>query len=189
MGQYYLAVNLDRKEFVSPHDYDNGAKLMEHSYVGNSFLGVVEKLLSPGQPWHKTRLVWAGDYMDEGLFVEPFGVKGELRSFFPETNTTLYQFADNYFKSLDAELSFDDDLRYIVNHTKQQYCDKLNTSTDQSYPIHPISLLTSSGNGRGGGDFSDTSNTYVGSWAADVISMEKEIPANFTEIVPNFVEH
>jgi hypothetical protein len=29
---------------------------------------------------------------------------------------------------------------------------------------------------------------FVGTWAADVISVEKEFPADFKEIVPNFIE-
>jgi hypothetical protein len=48
-------------------------------------------------------------------------------------------------------------------------------------------LLTSAGNGRGGGDFRGE-NEFVGTWATDIISVEKEIPADFKEIVPNFIE-
>lgn len=64
MGQYYKAINLDKREFLSPHKYDNGAKLMEHSYLENNLLNAVERLLSPNGSWYKTRLVWGGDYMD-----------------------------------------------------------------------------------------------------------------------------
>ena len=66
MGQYYQAVCLDRQEKVKP---SGGLKLMEHSYLRNTTLLRVCELLSPGQPWHQTRLVWAGDYMDDGLFL------------------------------------------------------------------------------------------------------------------------
>ena len=43
--------------------------------------------------------------------------------------------------------------------------------------IHPLPLLTSEGNGMGGGDFrGDDENEIVGSWARDVISVEKDSP-------------
>jgi len=64
LGQYYYGINLDKREFLYPHKYDNGAKLMEHSYLENNMLNAAEHLLSPKGEWHRTRLVWAGDYMD-----------------------------------------------------------------------------------------------------------------------------
>ena len=41
MGQYYEAVSIDKKEFLESYDYGNGAKLMEHSYIGNFFVAAV----------------------------------------------------------------------------------------------------------------------------------------------------
>ena len=38
MGQYFKFINFDKKEQVSPYDYDNLAKVMEHSYQGNAFI-------------------------------------------------------------------------------------------------------------------------------------------------------
>lgn len=38
MGQYYNAINVDTKEGLCPHDYSNGAKLMESSYIGNNYV-------------------------------------------------------------------------------------------------------------------------------------------------------
>lgn len=50
MGQYYRPVCIldDRLESISSYDYDNGAKLMEHSYIGNNFVEAAEFLLLPG---------------------------------------------------------------------------------------------------------------------------------------------
>ena len=71
MGQYYLAAFLaenDGKEFIraaiNSHEFANGAKLTEHSYVGNNFISAIEYLLSNLGMFYKTRLVWAGDYAD-----------------------------------------------------------------------------------------------------------------------------
>ncbi len=41
MGQYYKPICLDnelKEQWVYSHDYDNGLKLMEHSYVSNNFV-------------------------------------------------------------------------------------------------------------------------------------------------------
>ena len=65
MGQYYNAVILAEdkktpKTFVKSWDFKNGAKLTEHSYIGNVMLGVVESLIQD----NPSSLVWAGDYAD-----------------------------------------------------------------------------------------------------------------------------
>ena len=65
MGQYYKAVLLDEDKkadgFVSSYDFGSGAKIMEHSWMRNDFVGFVEKLLK----MKPKALVWAGDYADE----------------------------------------------------------------------------------------------------------------------------
>lgn len=50
MGQYYTAILLDKKKEkivgnILPHDYGSGAKLMEHSWMNNSFVQSVESML------------------------------------------------------------------------------------------------------------------------------------------------
>ena len=62
MGQYYKPVNLDKKKFVYSHDYGNGLKLMEHSWIDNDFVAIVENLIKKGGDWYGDRIVWAGDY-------------------------------------------------------------------------------------------------------------------------------
>ena len=34
MGQYHIAVNIDRKEYVHPHELGDGLKLLEQAYSG-----------------------------------------------------------------------------------------------------------------------------------------------------------
>ena len=66
MGQYYMPVikrgNVLRR--VYSHDFGNGLKLTEHSYVGNNFVNVVanEIVDNPAQ------LYWLGDYAEEDDF-------------------------------------------------------------------------------------------------------------------------
>ena len=66
MGQYYKPCILGGnkktvKAWMYSHEYDNGLKLMEHSYIGNSFVSAFESLIK-NKP---QRVVWAGDYADD----------------------------------------------------------------------------------------------------------------------------
>ena len=54
--------------------------------------------------------------------------------------------------------------------------------------IHPLSLLTASGNGRGGGDYRGHNKHLVGLWAGDVISSDSKVPQGYEEITPDFRE-
>lgn len=54
MGQYFRFVNYDKQELISPYDYDNTAKLMEHSYQGNEFIATAESLMN--QQWKGVRV-------------------------------------------------------------------------------------------------------------------------------------
>ena len=38
---------------------------MEHSYINDSFVTALENLISPDGMFHKSRVVWAGDYADK----------------------------------------------------------------------------------------------------------------------------
>ena len=70
MGQGYLAIILSCEKphfirtFVATHDYANGYKLMEHSYVMNNYVLAVESLIAPSGMFYKSPVVWGGDYAD-----------------------------------------------------------------------------------------------------------------------------
>jgi len=168
MGQYYKPINLDSMTHVYPHDYDNGLKLMEHSWIENDFVEVVENLLAPEGKWHRCRLVWAGDYAD------------------PETDTeeNLFTLSTKKPSPIPKKSKY----RYIVNHTKRLYIDKKALKEEEKgWTIHPLPLLTSEGNGRGGGDYRGT-NKNIGTWARDSISMELEPPKDYKEMAIIFTE-
>ena len=63
MGQYYVPTLISQDGTIHSlysHFYDNGLKLMEHSYIGNDFVNAVCT-----QIWHKPTVVaWIGDYSD-----------------------------------------------------------------------------------------------------------------------------
>jgi hypothetical protein len=193
MGQYFKPIILGEQPqegqhetvvaWMYSHKYDNGLKLMEHSYQGNNFVSTFEKELTRRGSHYKSRVVWAGDYAD----VEP-GVKiiqeGE------EYDANLYSLCDddNEVKPADGNTK---DYPYILNHSKKLFVDKNKVPEIQDWKgakIHPLPLLTCEGNGLGGGDFRGE-HVLIGSWARDVISVEKDNPVithgtmDYTEII------
>jgi hypothetical protein len=173
MGQYYKFIILsdDKKNdneviilVLKPHDFNHGAKLMEHSYINTEIMNTVEFLIGPKENFYKSRIVWAGDYADEE----------------PDQSKNLYKIADNYetFKNYYEKEIYN----YIVNHSKKLYIDKKKLKNS----IHPLPLLISEGNGKGGGDYNGNNYELCGSWARDVISMEEVIPDNYNELICDF---
>lgn len=208
MGQYYYAVNLDKKEYIYSHDYNNGLKIMEHSYIGNELMNHVEFMLTPENGWHGNRIVWAGDYADPESVVSlrKLGCEKlakELEELekvstdkvkYTKEGINIYGICAEWdkinpdMKGLSIELP-----RYIVNITKRQYVDKENLLTSGcGFIIHPLSILTCEGNGRGGGDFEcqdalpqvrQMIYSAVGSWARNRIIMHNEPPNRYRELI------
>jgi hypothetical protein len=175
MGQYYKFIILanekkNNKEVIllviNPHDFNEGAKIMEHSYINNNLMNTVEVLISKYGDFHKSRILWAGDYAN----------KEDDDS---DECMNLYDLASNYSS---YNLQFNKmDFRYIVNHTNKLYVDKTKSNN-----IHPLPLLISEGNGKGGGDYSGNNAELCGIWSRDVISMEETIPNNYEELICDF---
>ena len=188
MGQYYKAVNLDRQEYLSSYDYDSGAKLMEHSWLLNPMLIAAMHLLAPGGRWHKTRLVWAGDYADEKAYLDGFSNVYYVDERGVNHVHNVYSYAKKHFEKINDQYEYNPSLRYIINHTKKQYVDLAKCPMIDGWMIHPLSLLTASGNGRGGGDYRGHNKHLVGLWAGDVISSDSKVPQGYEEITPDFRE-
>jgi hypothetical protein len=173
MGQYYIAIILGENQennkeiirFYIESFINSGAKLTEHSYIGNPFVSTFEHFLTPEGIFYKSRVVWAGDYADneKGLDKNLYNIVEEYpdKSFHVITNRKI--------KSTE-------DYLYIINHTKKQYINKLHSK------YHPLPLLTAEGNGRGGGDYYGLNENKIGIWARDILSVEKEKPDGFEEL-------
>ena len=197
MGQYYYPIILRQKgnrtfsNCFYAHDINhNGLKLTEHSWVGNSFTETVLAQLynNPG------RLIWFGDYTKKDDF--------EDDAFFK----TLLRHYKKYRTEVDWSKPFDDPNRYlfnnythpeivkqrlgrfILNHSKKLFIDMdyyeniapKNEWTDA--PLHPLPLLTCSGNGRGGGDYYGPNKEDCGCWAGDLIEVQDEVPEDYKEV-------
>lgn len=176
MGQYYKPCLLDRrhktivKGWMYSHRYGSGLKLTEHSWMKNDFVGAFEKMLVK----NPQRVCWAGDYADEwhGINLYRRCDENENKEMKPKG------------KVVDHRI-----FRYVVNHSKKQYVDKLKMIDKDGWIMHPLPLLTADGNGQGGGDYSNKKGLkFVGAWKKDIISIERRPPMGFKEIKPQFVE-
>ena len=176
MGQYYNPSILKKnwKQAKNPveaslkcYDYNNGAKLMEHSYVGNGFVNAVEDLLAnqyKGYPF-----VWIGDYADK------VSTKTGEHDIYDDANSFIYKdknSSDYSKKYKELKTGIPDEIhhyKYLINYTKKQYC-IIPEKKEGVWQVHPLPLLTCSGNGRGGGDYY-IDDERVGIWAFDRIGI------------------
>ena len=189
MGQYYNPCTIRKVntktgvqarpiKWMYSWEYDNGLKLMEHSWLKNTFVNTFAKNLLSEKP---KRVVWAGDYADP-----------EYEK--PNDEPNLYDFCTDNIKFSPAEITvedmnqFLDKKPYLCNYDKKQYVDMTKLPKDNDgWCIHPLPLLTAEGNGRGGGDY-HSENIYVGTWARDKIAFRTKPPKDFVEIKPDFKE-
>jgi len=92
MGQYYIIVNLDKKQLILPHKFGDGVKLLEFADSTPGTMTALAVLLADGNgrgggdldsndpiigSWAGDRIVIAGDYADPGKFV-PKSMKKKL---------------------------------------------------------------------------------------------------------------
>ena len=216
MGQYYIPTILGKRYGVSAtlyaHDYENGLKLMEHSYMGNNFVNAV-LLKIDHQPM---RVAWIGDYSDQPYPEddvkerEPYQRK-LLKAEFMRRYNKVWNPDRNYKKikpeplgGFESPEKFDG--YYLINHTQKAYVDlgeyqRMNGWTEKWRDrdgvmhecwsaIHPLPLLTACGNGRGGGDYHEQYPDYdkVGTWAFDLIEFASYEPVGFTKEEYHFKE-
>lgn len=211
MGQYYTPILMGKRYGVQgtlySHKYDNGQKLMEHSYMGNNFVNAVLRKLDH-QPM---RLAWMGDYADEpypeddNKIREPYQrklLKAEFMRIFKQSGKKRIN--PEPLEGFDNPEDFDG--WYLINHTRKAYVDlgeyqRMNGWTEKwrdrdgvlhEYwsAIHPLPLLTACGNGRGGGDYHEQYPDYdkVGTWAFDLIEFASYEPVGFTKEEYHFKE-
>jgi hypothetical protein len=189
MGQYYFPTCIETKQHLYSHDYDSGLKLMEHSWANNEFVRAVMGLLTPKGAWYKKRLVWAGDYGDmsfEDFVTDP--VEDVIRRLGDRVIITEEITDENKIKPTPIKSIKN---KFIVDHTQKLFVDmnKLSQHSDR-WTINPLPLLTSNGNGQGGGDYDGSDMHLVGSWAAHIISVEtkRTLPKDYVELKTNFTE-
>lgn len=200
MGQYYAAVILDEEgqptHVTRPWDFNNGAKLMEHSWLKNDFVFAVETLLVNTEA--PRRLVWAGDYADPepGTETNLWHDTGVLEPYRPDVPALGEQYN---WRNDEQVIERDPEIRpnawpvimprvesypFLVNWDKKLYIDKreVGDPDDEGWTLHPMPLLTAEGCGRGGGDYRGEDD-WVGSWARDHLMLMASIPQGFSQLV------
>lgn len=189
MGQYYNAIlyNIEKDEryYLESWDFNNGCKLMEHSYIGNSYVESFCSLIKDSPH----NVVWAGDYADCEESGSPFFIEDKINlhgQCSDDDEDFKSDFIFNKHSPSIEILSYN----YILNHTKKEYVtlSKMKEKEPDDWGnIHPLPLLTVEGNGRGGGDYRGNEEG-VGDWARDSISTSDSLPSDYSEIIPKFSE-
>lgn len=210
MGQYYKIVNVDKKEFLEPWSFNNGAKLTEWSYDRNPMVLAMMNLLAGD--WKGDRVFVVGDYAEDDDVNEPcyetlrdlineLGIRDEVVDSYPDS---VYKYATRNYEKVyfyTVDLGY----RYIYNHALKQviYLEKcpiewtwLDKEEKKAYitKFAPLPLLLAMGNGRGGGDYYKGNNgfEYVGSWCSTVsdieVTRETIEGIEYEEFAPDFTE-
>lgn len=172
MGQYFKGCNVQTKECIYSWDFNEYSKLIEHSWIGNRFINVAEKLLAKGGKWFGQPFCWSGDYADKEV----------------GTSQNLYDICEG--NTIKPKLGKYRKFRYLINLTTKVFVDLNKVTISSMYDgeesqIHPLPLLTCEGNGRGGGDYyGEDTNNLVGSWARNIIEPTNKKPTvEFTELL------
>ena len=59
MGEYYTWINIDKREYLEPFDFDYGGKFHESGHRTNEMMEALYNLLS--SDWKNCRIGWIGD--------------------------------------------------------------------------------------------------------------------------------
>lgn len=174
MGAYYaptLTANKKHQEMyndkltigepfrVSSYDIgSNGAKLMEHSYIGNLLVAHTLRLIED----NPSNLIWLCDY-------------SENETFNWETVTAVETNEMEYSTRFLGESGF------IINHTTNEYISitaykRHFAKQSNDWAISPLPILTNSeGGSSGGGDLHNDEQPLRGLWYNHLISYTRKL--------------
>lgn len=192
MGIYYIIVNEDKKEALSPHDFDCGAKMAEWCYHENPVVLALHNLLASRWKGDKVFVV-ADDLADVDNYSKALtDIRKKLGA------RDVYGYAYQHCERLQPEDVDTEDhgLRYIYNHARKLFIDLEHCPryTDWIAPLPLLIALGHDGPGGGNFDFEDDGNMAqaVESWCDSVsfIEMRKEpLPGlDYEEYQPGFTE-
>ena len=210
MGQYYRGVILAKTSFkkgkiVVKQAYDcyahnNGAKIMEHSYVGNHYVQAYEQALA--NEFYGYPFVWVGDYADEKFgvdvyteannFIDKKTYSNAIKKGFRVVHDDIYDGLHKIYdvsKFVDKVIIEDNVVtyKYIINLDKKLAVE-IPTDIEDKWIIHPLPILCASGNGQSGSDYYGINEDLVGTWAYDRIGIGNELPKGVTLIKADFKE-
>ena len=177
MGQYYKTVIETKNgiEVLHPHEYNNGLKLMEHSWVGNRYCNAVVSAIITNP---MCRVAHMGDYSEN----YPLGTKKDRTRYYNAAWGARAKTPEHY-------PSCNEDTVYIVDFDKREYISYDCKRKDDEWTINPLTLLVAVGNGSGGGDDRGADQGVVGRWAFDRLQVVSFRPdGDCIEVCPHFKE-
>jgi len=181
MSQGYKAVNIDKREYLSPDSFNcfAGEEGWSCCYDGNSFLNALTALLSG--LWHGDRVMYTCDDAwdcDELL-------NADVHCSLPERVQYLFRGNGNYepviIPARDGKVGCAKK-RYVINESQGVFYDreKLRTRAWFDRTLDPLLILLGSAwHGYEGNDL-------VGSWICQTISASNERPEGLKEIFSPF---
>ena len=205
MGQYYIPLLIDNEGKIlklRSYDFNNGAKLTEHSWIGNEFVNAVLHLITD----NPMKVVWMGDYSKdvEDTFAIRAGGIEKFRECYHKAWVKTKDYSESFikrefFKGVDLYdiLNMENASGYLINHTKRTFVDLKQYITANKFAwcnpedvwcIHPLPLLTACGNGLGSGDYSGINEDILGCWAFSLIEFSYLRPANYKRVRYRFKE-
>ena len=129
MGQYYLLVNLDKKEYLETHKFNDCSKLMEFGQSAGGVLLGLTILLADGNgrgggdinsddsiigSWAGDRIVITGDYANPRKFLTEQEIKDYQEKYkeeeekdrqqYMENNTNLYSIAQAFYEDISNKI-------------------------------------------------------------------------------------
>jgi hypothetical protein len=162
MGQYYRTVFLsDNGEIIGWSECNWGVKMMEHSYIGNTFIIAIEEYLHR----NPCRVVWAGDYsepepiktnIESAIKALRFlanksktGVKDDVSKEINEIYEEYDKYIDKAHNILNKSFteSFIEDDYHCINFALDKMADNLYGMCDE---IKPIRLICKEGKTESG---------------------------------------
>ncbi|MBR1796489.1 MAG: hypothetical protein IJ757_00520 [Clostridiales bacterium] len=186
MGEYYSWINIDKKEYICPVDFDLGNKLTESSHAHNALLCALFELLD--EEWKGCRVIFAGDERElipeeenDALKLlyslsEACGYPGCISDTILELLVNVsYKFKATKKlykeKPIDWSPPYRDlflrtgrEYKFIVNYTKKLYF-KVNGGKN---PLPGLMRFGCDG---------------IGEWVGDVIGVADEVDSSLEEIV------
>lgn len=171
MGAYYKPVCIDTNSSIRSFDFGSGLKLMEHSWIGNTFCNAVLYEIEHGS-WKNKRISWVCDYDDANY--DYYSNSSEI-TFKQEEIEEIENYSTNgvFVLNLDKKEFFSYDVVAKI------------WSAEPEWVVNPLPLLTSSTTcDMGGGDYRYSHNLR-GSWSFGrllVLRDIKLIPVTFTDI-------
>ncbi len=185
MGQYFSAVLQERNgkaSYFDAHEYDNGMKLMEHSFIGNNYVGTVYETIREYGP---LRCGWVGDYSDtesldkdgKWFLAKVFGDEKKRKRVLRWWNLVERSSENGVGIEYPEEALEHNKADYLLNYDRKEYI-KVPAYEKGKWQVHPLPILTCSNPGSGGNFRPKTEweKEVFCSWCGDMIGVQDEKP-------------